>query len=335
MQHIKEKMRTLTLLLIASILTSCNGQESTVSDPSKDLTEGELVYSISGEYTTSGWGFDVQFDSNNVRINEKNTLTASRTYIFDKTSKEILALINDFKLNRKLKDSYFIYYTPQEFVRLGLSSNYGDTVKTITQEFKNILGYKCQKTILKLGRQATVEIWTTNKIKTGIIIPRTPLSFENVAFEYELKIEGRIYNRYVIKSISDKKIPKKDFEHIVPDEYFQVVPVSVFSLDSVGASNYKEKKFSSFQYPTYGDGRDAVKKYIKDGLSKFMVVDKKTRITIDFIVSKDGTLKDITIDYGRKSQYTDDIRKILLNMPKWTSGRVMGKPVNSKLKILI
>lgn len=81
--------------------------------------------------------------------------------------------------------------------------------------------------------------------------------------------------------------------------------------------------------------KQLMKLFIKDGLSKFMVVDKKTRITIDFIVSKDGTLKDITIDSGRKSQYTDDIKKILLNMPKWTPGRVMGKPVNSKLTIFI
>ena len=328
-------MNKLLILLISLAVVSCNTQNSTIQDTSIPLTKGRLVYSVSGEGTTSGWDFEVVFDSDKARINEGFALTASKTYIFDKTSNEILGLINEFQLNRKLKESSLIYYTSEELINLALSSNYGDTSVTVTQDFKEILGYKCQKSIIKHGNQVEVEVWTTDKIKPGIIYPWTPLIFENVALEYEIKILGKVDRKYVIKSISNEDIEQKEFQHMVPDEYNLVVPAAVFSLDSMWASDYEENQFSSFQYPTFKDGRNSVKKYIVTNLTPILSKDKQKDITLEFIVSKEGNLKNIIIDYGQKSNYSDSIEKMLKNMPKWIPAKVKGKAINSKVTIFI
>lgn len=328
-------MKKLLIILISLSFTSCNNQESTIKDTSVELTQGRLIYSISGEGTTSGWDLEVVFDQNNARINEEYALTAKKTYIYDKKQNEILGLIDDFKLNRRFKDSYLIYYTSEELIELALSSNYGDTSITTTQEFKDILGYNCQKSIIKHGNQVEVEVWTTDKIKPGILYPWTPLTFENIALEYEIKILGKVDRRYVIKSISDKDISQKDFEHKVPDEYNLVVPVSVFSLDSMWAKDYEESHFKSFQYPTFQTGRNSVKRYIKDALMDILPSEKQTDITLDFVVSKEGKLIDIIIDYGRERDYTKSVRTMLEEMPKWVPAKVKGEAVNSKVKIFI
>ncbi|MBD81445.1 MAG: hypothetical protein CL840_21180 [Crocinitomicaceae bacterium] len=328
-------MKKLLILLIPLSHASCNNQGSTVKDTSVQITQGRLIYSISGEGTTSGWDLEVVFDQNNVRINEEYALTAKKTYIYDKKQNEILGLIDDFKLNRRFKDCYFIYYTSEELIDLALSSNYGDTSITTTQEFKEILGYNCQKSIIKHGNQVEVEVWTTDKIKPGILYPWTPLTFENVALEYEIKILGKVDRRYVIKSISDQSISQKNFEHQVPDEYNLVVPVSVFSLDSMWAKDYEENHFKSFQYPTFQAGRNSVKKYIRDALKDILPGEKQTDITLEFVVSKEGKLIDIVIDYGRERNYTESVKTMLEEMPKWVPAKVKGEAVNSEVTIFI
>lgn len=159
MQPIKRPtLKILTLLLTSIFLTSCNGQVSTVKDPTVDLKEGKLTYSISGEETTSSWELEILFDQDYAVIKEKYALGAGSKYIYDKKSNEILGLIDDAAFLGINKDSYFIYYTPEELINQALSSNYGDTTITMLHEFKNILGYKCQKSIIKHGNQVTVEV---------------------------------------------------------------------------------------------------------------------------------------------------------------------------------
>ncbi len=336
-------MKFLILPLITIVWLGCNGQTSAVSDSSKDIIEGHLVYDISK--SAKGMAFEVEFNAKNVKIYERNSLMPYKIYIVDKRIKEVLSLypgitykinpkdFSDVSLKSNPKENLFFYQTSEEMELQAMSSNYGDTLKTVTQEFKTIHGYRCQKIILHLGEQVTVEAWVTDKIKTGVILPGTPLAFENAALEYETKILGSVDSRFVIRSISDKSINDKEFEHAVPDDYNLLVPAAVFSLDSLWADKYEENKFISFQYPAPGKERDSVKKYIRDGLSKITPDYNKIGLTIDFIVAKDGSVSDVEIDHGRENEFTGPVKKMLYDMPKWTPARVKGKPESSSGKV--
>lgn len=328
-------MKTVIIILTSIFLTSCNGQVTTVIDPTVDLKEGKLIYSISGEGTTSSWELEVLFDQSNAVIKEKYARGAGRKYIYDKRSNEILGLIDDASSIGINKDNYFIYYTPEELVRQALSSNYGDTTISVTKEFKDILGYKCQKSIIKHGDQVVVEVWSADKIKPGIIYPWTPLTFDKIALEYEIKILGTTDRKYKIKSISDEKIDKKEFEHVVPEPYYLVIPASVFSVDSMWTKEYQENTFKSFSYPQFKEGRQATLEFIKDGIYKIVPKDAETIISIDFFVNKDGTVGDIkiSINYHTDDKRIEDVKKFIQTMKTWTPAKVKGQSVKSKLTI--
>lgn len=326
--------KTSLILLISILLTNCNQQVSTVKNTKIDLKEGKLIYSISGGKTTSSWELEILFNQDNTVIKEKYSFGAGRKYILDKKSKEILGLIDDASLFGS-KNHYFIYYTPETLFLNALSSNYGKTILTETQEFKEILGYKCQKSIIKHGEQVTGEVWLTDKIKPGIIYPWTPLTFDKIALEYEIKTLGTTDRKYTIKSISDEKIDKKEFEHIVPDEYYLIVPISVFSIDKMWSENYKENTFHSFTYPYFKDGRQSTIKYINDGICKIIPKKEGAKTSIEFFVNKNGTISDveIRINYNTKDKRIEKIKNFIQNMKTWTPAKVKGKNVKSRVSL--
>lgn len=328
-------MRTFIIFLTSILLINCNGQVSTVKDPTIDLKEGKLVYSISGDKTTSGWELEILFNQDNAVIKENYSFGAGRKYTFDKKSKEILGLIDEASFLGRKKTSYFIYYTPEGLEQNALSSNYGKTILTPTQEFKEILGYKCQKSIIKHGDQVTGEVWLTDKIKPGIIYPWTPLTFDKIALEYEIKTLGSTDRKYTIKSISDEKIDKNEFEHIVPEQYYLVVPCTVFSIDSIWTERYKENTFLSFTYPYFKDGRQSTMQFLRVELYKIIPKDDRTKISINFFVNKDGRLSDIDvrINYNKKDKRIETISNLLKSMKPWTPAKVKGNAVKSQVTI--
>tara|TARA_B110000967_G_scaffold167570_1_gene176158 strand:+ start:257 stop:1279 length:1023 start_codon:yes stop_codon:yes gene_type:complete len=331
----QDKLKLLTLIFTAIILTSCNGQVSTVKDTSVDLSQGKLTYSISGEGTNSSWELEILFNENNAIINEEYAGGAGRKYIYDKNSNEILGLISDAAWIGIEKDKYFIYYTPKELIQNALSSNYGDTVINKTQEFKDILGYKCQKSIIKHGNQVTVEVWTTDKIKPGVIYPWTPLVYENIALEYEIKILGKTDRKYVIQTISDDKIDDKYFVHNIPDEYYLIVPASIFSIDSMWTKDYEDNNFKSFTYPYYNDGRLSTIKLLQTGINKIVQTNSNEKISINFFVNKDGTVSEVeaSINYEKSDERIEKIKLFIKSLNEWTPAKVKGKPVKSKVTI--
>jgi hypothetical protein len=324
---------SLSFLII--IFSNCSTRIPSIDNEPNELIEGAIYYNITGEQTTSGWDFKVYFDPNNVRVEEKYALTASKTYIYNKTSKEILGLINDFSLNYKMKDSYFIYYSPDKLIRQALSSNYGKPVIKETSETKLILGYNCRKTIINHGNQAVVEVWTTDKIKPSLILPWTPLTYENIALEYELRVLGTVYQNYTATSIIRGKQDKKLFDHQVPNEYYLVVPFSVFSFDPTWTKDYEENKFTSFTYPYFSTGRDATKQYLKKEITKILKEGELDKISLEFTVTETGNLTNIEVDcnYSQDNRYLKKIKKFLQDMPRWTPAKVMGNSVKSKVSI--
>lgn len=321
------------LIFLTILLSNCNGQTSTVKDPTKDLTEGKIVYTVSGESTTSSWELEIFFNPKNAVIKEKYARGAGRKYIYNKPANEILGLIDDAAFLGIKKDSYFIYYSQEDFIKKALSSNYGDTTIFKTQEYKDILGYKCQKLIIKHGNQVTVEVWITDKIKTGIIYPWTPLVLENLALEYEIKILGRTDRKYVIKSISDEKLNSEVFKHKIPDEYYLVVPASVYSISPNWNDKYEENKFQSFKYPYLKDSRESTINFLKEGIEE--LINKDENINIEITIDKSGELSeiDISINYSKSDERIDKVKQFLKNTSGWTSAKVEGESVKSKVAI--
>lgn len=330
----KRKWMVLTLWFLFICFSGCNEQVSTVKDPTAELKEGRLTYSISGEGTTSAWELEILFNPGHAVINEKFARGAARKYIYDKKANEILGLIDDAAALGISQDNYFIYYTQEDLVNNALSSNYGDTAIEVTQDFKDILGFRCQKYNIRHGVQVTVEIWLADKIRPGILYPWTPLTFENAALEYEIKILGKTDRCYKIKSISDEKIPPREFEHVVPDPYYLVVPASVFSIDSLWASEFEENKFRSFSYPYFGDGREATVQYIKRGFSEIGLQAADEPVSFSFFVNKDGTLSEVEMRMGDSdSRQAELIKKLFSSMKPWTPAKVRGVAVRSKVLV--
>ncbi|GEM_PF-2643886 len=332
----KEQMNIYIFLLLSLYFNNCVGQTSKMINPKIDLLEGKLVYSISGEGTSSDWELEILYNQDNAVINEKYSQGAGSKYIYDKKSNEILSLIDDVASIVSKKENYIIYYTQEELITQALSSNYGDTTVLETQEFKEILGFKCQKTIIKHGDQAVVEVWLTDKIKPGVLYPWTPLTFGKVALEYELKILGDTERKYQIKSISNEQIDESEFKHVVPDSYYLIIPVSIFSINDIWTKDYKENTFQSFSYPYFKDGRQSTIQFVKDELSKIVKFNDETNISIDFLVNKDGTISEIevNINYNKDDKRIEKINHFIESMKLWTPAKVKGEPVISKVTIL-
>ena len=334
MQHIQKTLKTLTILLAIFFHTNYYCQIFGISDSISDLKKGKLTYFISGEETNSSWELEILFNEENALIKEKYARNTGRKYIYDKKSNEILAFFDDVATFGFKRQSYFFYYTPDELIKEELSSHYGDTTIFKTLEFKDILGYKCQKYIIKHGKQVEVEVWLTDKIKVGIIYPWSPLTFDKIALEYEMKILGKTAKKYYIKSISSDIIDTKVFEHIIPDKYYLIIPISVFSTNESWSSKYIPNNFKSFTYPFLKENRELSIEIIKNGLAKIMM-NNKNSLTINFFVNYDGSLSDFNIyfDFFEDDKKIEEIEKFLRSLGKWTPAKVKGKPVKSKVVI--
>ena len=329
-------MKLLSILFFSVIIFSCSSQSSTDTDPKIDLTEGKLIYSISGEGTSSSWELEILFNQNNAVIQERYAFGSGKKFIYDKKENEILGLIDDPLFFGIVKDRYIIYYTQQQLITESLSTTYGDTTIVETKEFKDILGYNCQKSIIKYGDQVVVEVWLTDKIKPGITYPWTPLTLDKIALEYEMKILGRTDRKYSIKSISCKKIDRIEFEHIVPEQYYLVVPASVFSTNILWSKQYEKNTFHSFTYPYYKAGRQSTIQYIQSQIGR-IVTENSADISIEFLVNKDGRISDIKVlmDHKAEDNRIEDIVKFIKSMKPWTPAMVRGNPVKSKVLVFV
>ncbi|GEL10318.1 hypothetical protein SAMN05192550_0650 [Flavobacterium glycines] len=316
-------------ILLTLILISISCKRDNFHIENKELNSGHLIYT--SKILGIPFDFDVKFDDQNVRIYEDLLFTTSKITIVNKKISEVLHLNSRFALNQKLKESHFFYSSIKQMELLQMGSAYGDTIITKTNNYKNILGYKCREIIMNLGEQVKISLWTTDKIKTGIVFPNTPLTFDNeTALEYEMKILGSTKRYYKIKSIENIVKNDKDFQHKIPDEYKLIVPISVFSLDTIWNKNKDEKKLKSFQYPNFIGGNKNTKKYFHTVLPK-LIKGNYFSCSLLFTVNKLGRIEDLKI--SRDINKDEEIIRNELKNTKWIPAKVYGTPVNSEVRI--
>lgn len=326
-------MRMILVAFIAALITSCNSGNANIKEISQPLLEGKLVYDVTVYDLTMKNSFEIIFNKDNVRINRKSKGT-SMTLIYEKASNEILSLYTDFVTKQNDKPCNFFYLTPDELWNIEGGNYNNDVTVDSTKEYKEILGYKCRKIVLRprehgIGEQETVEVWMTDRIVPGLKLPQSPLNFNNVVLEYESKVFGETITKFVVRSISIEKSDSGVFEQTVPDSFYMVVPTAVFSLDTLMGERYLEETYSSMSYPFYGTDREDTKEYLKKAFSSISEKATEGILTINFSVLKSGDLSDISIYCTGNCIYKEKIKKMLTDMPNWTPAMVKGKPTNA------
>jgi hypothetical protein len=320
----------LILLLLIIYPEALYGQKLADANLTKEMYEGELVYDVSGAGTIPDSKFSVKFNKDNIKIFERDSEIATNIYLIDKSISEVCVLRDEFRYE-KARAHFFSYNTLQELQANSANLPYGDPVKIVTREYKTIMGFKCRKIVFKMGRNVYEELWVTDKIKTGAGLPYTPLTMSNAALESKLVIFGSVNRKYVIRSISNSKIPLLDFEPVIPDEYLLSVPAHMFEIDTAWAGFYRRYQLKSLEYPAPGKERTAIMKYLTDSI--FAMLPENELDFLDLTVLKDGSLGDVEINGGSRSPYLEGVRQKLSKMPKWTPAKVKGKAVNARISV--
>jgi protein TonB len=85
-------------------------------------------------------------------------------------------------------------------------------------------------------------------------------------------------------------------------------------------------------------GREGITKYLNDNIAysvKEKMRELKVRITVTFVVNKDGSISDIKIERGLGAPFDDEAIRVVMNMPKWKPARNNDKPVNWRFRLPI
>jgi hypothetical protein len=317
-------MNNLLLCLLTSI-TFIHSLQAQTKHPT--LEKAHLIYKVSYSNLYTGvnhrWKISIAFDKENVRINETLYNNTNRIRIIDKAAKEVLYLENKSAS----------YSTVQQMVYWAQSGDSGVIMKQEEPEYKEILGYKCKKTVLDIGQRRTRTFWTTSRINTGLVLPGSPLQFEETALEFIMEEPGSIF-RYTIDSINDVPDPATYFMNTPPDEYSIIVPGSVFSLNNIRENDTPMS--SSITYPEYKGGPKSLKQYISMELSRISGEKDLSKISLSmrFTVSKNGSLMNVEInDYSGDEKNHKAIKTLISSMKGWSPAKARGKAVNSLVNL--
>jgi hypothetical protein len=314
------------LLLGLSNLVFCQSEVIEI-EYEVDLTDPLTGLKNSNPYMEIDWQFNVKYDSANVKIWRKFSDDFYEERIIDKNKEEVLLL------KCEAKNKYAFYTSTYTMLNMDMSSNYGDTSITLTGERKNILGYDCYKVVMDFGGQANAIIWVTDSLKTGIILPETPLTMEVTALEYRLEDPSQITE---FKAKYVKRIAETIDNTSIPDEFLLIVPISVFDLNDQTEDDLSE--FDFVQYPKYPNGKAQLHLDIR----KLCSLSKKNNddlfdfnmAFISFTVKKNGALDNIRIE-GISNE--EEMKKVLkfLSMSSFTPGIVKEEMVNSSVQISV
>jgi TonB family protein len=92
------------------------------------------------------------------------------------------------------------------------------------------------------------------------------------------------------------------------------------------------------QPPSFPGGKDKFYQYIRDNLERPKSARKKKlkgTVKVVFIVSRDGSIKNITVLKGVSPELDKEAIKVISEMPKWREGRSMNRPVDARMVIPI
>lgn len=87
------------------------------------------------------------------------------------------------------------------------------------------------------------------------------------------------------------------------------------------------------QMPSFPGGDAALMKYLGDNVKYPAIAQEhgiQGRVYVSFVVSKDGTIRDVTVGRSVDPALDNEAIRVVKTMPKWTPGKQRGKSVNVK-----
>ncbi|MDL2208069.1 energy transducer TonB [Parabacteroides sp. OttesenSCG-928-O15] len=89
-------------------------------------------------------------------------------------------------------------------------------------------------------------------------------------------------------------------------------------------------------YPSFPGGEVALLKYLNSNI-KYPVIAQENgiqgRVTISFVVNKDGSIVDAVIMRGQDPSLDKEALRVVNSMPKWSPGEQRGKPVRTRFTL--
>lgn len=89
------------------------------------------------------------------------------------------------------------------------------------------------------------------------------------------------------------------------------------------------------EMPQYPGGFEAMNKFIYGKMKNPSKSPAKGRTVIDFVVKADGSLSDFVIKMSSDSLLGNEALRVVKSMPKWTPGKMKGKPVCVKSNVVV
>lgn len=319
-------MQLFSLIIISFVFFPGFGQSNSVS-----ITyEVNMLDPETGEVSFLGQSiehsFEIRYDSKVVFVyNQFNKNYLEQRFI-NKTDNEVMYMVSN------KNDSSVFFMDIETMEQMDMSSHFSDTVITITNDYKEILGFNCNKIIYNFGDQATTELWVTKSLSSGVILPGSPLSTEYIALECKIQEPGviTVYKAKTVETISDTIIFPE-----IPEGYKLLVPVSKFDVS--GVFEDEESDFAFVRYPSYPKGKkilhDEILSRCPRNLKTQSLLSEMSFANITFTITSDGTLSDIKIS-GIDKIASEKVTEYL-NTLIFEPGSVKGEKVSSFVTLIV
>jgi len=168
---------------------------------------------------------------------------------------------------------------------------------------------------------------------------------DDVPEELEIiEVEDDEIDEPVVQEIDDLEIPPEPSEEIVEveskdvDEKVQVDPIEI----DIKPDPVPEPAAPIVDFPdkeaSFPGGAAAMQKFIAENIKYpeiAMDLGDQGRVFIEFVINKDGTIKQVKILRGVSKELDAEARRVVRSMPKWTPAEQKGEPVRARARIPI
>lgn len=113
-------------------------------------------------------------------------------------------------------------------------------------------------------------------------------------------------------------------------------PRKVSSSDDAGQINYNKIYEKAEEMPCFPGGETALSQYITSHKKYPRYAEEngiQGRVTVQFIVQKDGSLSDIKVQKSVDPRLDAEAMRVVQSMPRWIPGKINGNPVAVKYSV--
>ena len=164
-----------------------------------------------------------------------------------------------------------------------------------------------------------------------------PISEQGLAFSYNITANGSIYIKVDSINMNEEKITWQTNPDgvILEDMFFQLQSDSLKYNELV---NWKQENIYKIfdtvdEEPSFPGGESAKKSFMNSTLKYPRVAEEngvQGNVVVSFVVERDGSLSGVKVVRGAEPSLDEEAVRVVKAMPKWTPGKLKGKPVRTK-----